>query len=177
MRKLSLLGSLGLVAILSMAVSVPTSAPPLEELALGAVPPVDELALAGFPVVSVEDLVLAAQPKTNPIPHVSPERFFNLYVEPKCTCSVDFGVLWSFGLGVQCRESSACTCPGATAGDACIAATSYGVDDGGTVVPEDLQLTCGVTATNAIKFKVCYRQTDAGTLDLGAGLFTGRIVH
>lgn len=82
MRKALLPGTLGLVAILSMAVSVPTSAPPLEQLALAATPPVDELAMANFPVVTVQDLVEGAQPKTNPIPHVSPEKFSNtVYVE------------------------------------------------------------------------------------------------
>lgn len=154
MRKpILVLGILAVASLLAFTAMVPLSPPPFDELAL------------------------AAQPKTNAIQHVSPEKFSNLIVEPKCTCSVDFGALWSFGLGVQCRESSDCVCAGAVAGDTCLAASSYGVDDGGTALPADLQLTCNVRSTGNIKFQVCYRQTDAGTLDLGAGLFTGRIIH
>ncbi len=177
MRKLFLPGALGLVALLSMAVSVPTSAPPLEELALGALPPVDELALAGFPVVTVDDLVLAAQPRSTPIPHVSPEKFTNLYVEPKCTCSVDFSELSNVALGTPCRVSSSCTCPGAVVGDSCLASTTFGIDDGGTALPATSSLSCYVSGTNAITFRLCWQATDAGTYDPGAGLFTGRAIH
>lgn len=53
-------------ALFAFAGSTPTAPPPLEEMVL-----------AGFPAVSVEDLVQGAQPRTNPIPHVSPERFEN----------------------------------------------------------------------------------------------------
>lgn len=178
MRQHLFFGSLGLVAILSMAVSVPTSAPPLEELALAATPPVDELVLAGFPVVTVNELVEGAQPRTIPIPHVSPERFENLIVEPTATCAIDFAVLGGAAASAvsPCRESS-CTVRGAAIGDTCLASTTYGADDGGTVLPAESTLSCRVTAVNTALIKLCYQSTDAGSLDPGAGLFRVRIIH
>ncbi len=60
------LGLVGLFATLAVAGPVPSS-----------VPPVDELALAGFPALTVTDLVTGAQPRTTPIEHISPELFRN----------------------------------------------------------------------------------------------------
>lgn len=119
--------------------------------------------------------VEAAQPKTRAIEHVSPEKFTNLYVEPIGTCSIDWAVLWNFGLGVACRESSACPAQGARIGDACLASTSMG-SDGGSALSSQAQLTCRA-ATDAIYFKLCFQASDAGTLDLGEAWFSGRAIH
>lgn len=65
MRKaLLVIGLVGLFAALTAA--APSSPPQVQELAF-----------ANFPAVTVDDLVEGAQPRTSPIPHVSPERFEN----------------------------------------------------------------------------------------------------
>lgn len=180
MRSAFGLTALGLVAILSMAVSVPTSAPPLEELAMGAMPPVAELALAGFPVVTVDDLVEGAQPRTTAIPHISPEKFQNLIVEPKGTCNVDFAALAVLptSLGTPCRESSNCTITGGTAAltDACLASSDFG-QDGGSALLSTATLSCRVTSSTTIAFKLCVQLTDAGSYDPPAQDYTGRVIH
>lgn len=119
-------------------------------------------------------LVFAAIPRTKAIEHVSPEKFFNLLVEPRGDCTVNFGALSNVALGVACRESSACTVTGAVAGDACLASTSLVPDDGGW--PAELSLECR-TATDAIYFRACSSFTDAGTVDPPSGTFYGRVIH
>ena len=159
---------LGLFGTFALAGSTPTAPPPVEELVL-----------AGFPPVSVEDLIEGAQPRTKAIEHVSPEKFTNLIIEPKCTCAVDFGALSGTANAAvpSCRESSACACTGAVIGDVCFASTTYGADDGGTVLPAESFLSCRVTVANQVLFKLCNPSTDAGSLDPGAGLFTARLAH
>lgn len=163
----ALLSALGLFAVTAFAGSTPTMAPPLEELAL-----------ASFPAVSVEQLVEGAQPKTSAIPHVSPERFYNLIVEPTTgPVSVDFAVLSNVAVGTPCRDSSAFTAQNAAIGDSCLASTTYGLNDGGTALLSTSTLSCYVSAANAITFRLCFIATDAGTFDPGAGLFVGKAIH
>ena len=154
MRKTAL--ALASLAVLSLSLMAMTPSTP---------PPVDEL-------------VLSAQPKSTAIRHASPERFENLIVEPTATCSVDFGNLGGAAASAvsPCREAD-CTVTGAAIGDTCLASTTYGADDGGTVLPAESTLSCRVTAANTAKVKLCWQSSDAGSFDPGAGLYRVRIIH
>lgn len=156
------------VALFAFAGSTPMTAPPLEELTL-----------ASFPPVSVEQLVEGAQPKTAAIPHVSPEKFQNLIVEPSTgLVAIDFAALGGSLSNVSsCRNSSASTATGCVIGDSCWASTTYGLNDGGTALAENATLTCYVSAANAVTFKLCWTSNDGGAFDPGAGLFIGKCVH
>lgn len=155
MRKpILVLGILAVASLLAFTAMVPLSPPPVDELAL------------------------AAQPKSQPILHVSPEKFENLIVEPTATCSIDFGNLGGSAASAvsPCRESS-CAVLGAAIGDTCLASTTYGANDGGTVLPAESTLSCRVTVANTALVKLCWQSTDAGAFDPGAGLYRVRIIH
>lgn len=130
----------------------------------------------------VGGFALAATPRTREIPHISPEKFYDLRVAPSGTCSVDFPALTPLqqGLKQPCAESATCPAlgqngaPGGAIGDGCVASTSMG-SDAGSFLPVSFTLTCR-TVTDGVVFKVCSDSTDGGAEDLGAAWFTGLVI-
>ena len=117
----------------------------------------------------------AATPRTNAIPHVSPERFDNLIIgAPKGSLDYDFAAIG--GGAINCIDSIGIVTTGATFGDACLAGSNHAAD-GGAVLSIEVQLSCYVSAANETKIRVCAARADAGTVDLAdAGWFT-KVIH
>lgn len=123
-------------------------------------------------------IAFAATPRTRAIPHDSPEKFSNLIVEPTGTGSIDFGNLGGTHVSAvsPCRESSI-SALGCVIGDTCLASTTYGANDGGTVLPAESTLSCRVTVADTALIKLCWQSSDAGAFDPGAGLYRARCIH
>ncbi len=134
----------------------------------------------GLALAVLATVALAAIPRTRAIEHVSPESFSNLIIaDPlKGTCSIDFGNLGGASTSTvsTCRESS-CPVAAAVIGDWCGASSTYGADDGGTVLPEQARLGCKVTVAGTALIQICWSSSDAGSFDPGAGLYTARVIH
>lgn len=70
---------------------------------------------------------------------------------------------------MSCRSSTAITVTGAAFGDVCSAATSI-------ALPEELTLSCFVSAANAVKVRLCAPGfTDAGVYDPASATYTVRV--
>ncbi len=78
--------------------------------------------------------------------------------------------------GLPCNETAAVTATGALLSHACAASTNLGMD-GGAALIDLADLTCRVSAANAVKFKLCLRaSTDGGTTyNLGDAGFYARV--
>ncbi len=135
------------------------------------------LSLGSIVVIAGPSLVEAATPRTNAIPHLSPERFANLIVDPRAECTYDFPALTDarVQLATVCAESWTCTATGATIGDTCLASSNLGAD-GGSALASTAQLRCRAV-TNGVVFQLCNFTTDGGSYDLGDAGFVGRIIH
>lgn len=83
----------------------------------------------------------------------------------------DFPALGNGVDTLTCAESWAATVTGAAFGDGCLASADLGVD-GGSRLPNEVALSCSVSTTSAVKFKLCANYLDGGTYNaLDAGFF------
>lgn len=125
-------------------------------------------------------LAIGAVARSRAIPHISPESFDNLIIGDPLVgqCAIDYSILGGTATGSvsPCRESS-CAVQSAAIGDTCLASTTYGANDGGTVLPAEAQLGCKVTVAGTALIQLCFNSTDAGSFDPGAGLFKARVIH
>ncbi len=80
--------------------------------------------------------------------------------------------------GLPCNETAAVTATGAVMSDACASSSNFGVD-GGALPPDLVDLSCRVSATNAVKFKLCLRaSTDGGIVyDAPDAGYFARVLH
>ncbi len=77
---------------------------------------------------------------------------------------------------VVCAESFPITVTGAGFTDGCFASSNLG-QDGGVALPDNVQLTCTVTAANTAKVKMCATFSDGGTYTSADAGYWARVFH
>lgn len=81
-----------------------------------------------------------------------------------CQAAFDYGTLSDTYPGFPtCADTSAVTCTGARVGDVCqVGALSTQSIDGGPIIISEGNLMCFVSATNAVKGRLCVMTADGG---------------